>query len=161
MGRSHTRGRPIARFSHQEVLKMIAYLLLALAGPHQGGAPTNWQPLAGGPAVRYRWSRPTSNSCLVEFASDDRGEQLSFEAIANVIINRPSPPVIHESLSPLKSDPPIIVPQTSERVVSIELGRMGRDVRNIHDCYGVEAVRGQETKGTDTAPEARPKPRGK
>jgi hypothetical protein len=26
---------------------MIAYLLLALAAPHQGGAPTNWQPLMG------------------------------------------------------------------------------------------------------------------
>lgn len=138
---------------------MLAYLLLILVVPHPGGTPTNWQPLLGEPAVRYRWSLPTSNSCLVEFASDSPGTGLAFESVVKVITNRPESPVSQKSLSPLKPAPTMIVPQTSDRELTIQLVRMGQQARDIPDCYGIQMVKGRKAGSgtTESEPLSRPK----
>jgi hypothetical protein len=120
---------------------MIAYLLFALSTTHQGGAPTNWQHLMGEPAVKYRWSRPESNSCLMEFTSDDRGTALSFEVIASVISNRSQTALGKQRTSFGRTTSAPVVPRTSDRTIPVELTRMGRNVMDIQDCYGIEAVK--------------------
>jgi hypothetical protein len=132
---------------------MLAYLLFILAVPHPGGTPTNWQPLLGEPSVRYRWARPSSNSCLVEFASDNPTAGLTFQSIVKVITNRPESPVSQKSLSPLRAAPTVIVPQTSDREISIQLVRMGQDARDIPDCYGIQMLKGSKKDGGTTESE--------
>ena len=89
----------------------------------------------------YRWSRPDSNTCLVEFSNGNTSGQLSFDSVVKVIISRPQAPVKPTGLTPMKQQPTRITPQTSERRMSVQLFQMGRDVQRLNDCYGVAGVR--------------------
>src|SRR3954466_12068095 len=132
---------------------MVGILLLALA-VHPGQGPGDWVPLNGEPNVTYRWSRPDSNSCLVEFSNANTTGQLSLNSVVKIITNRPQQPVKATGLSPIKQQPTRITPQTSERRISVQLFQMGRDAERLHDCYGVMQVSATAAKsaGTDKTP---------
>lgn len=118
---------------------MFGVLLLALA-VHPGQGPGSWVALNGEPNVNYRWSRPDSNTCLVEFSTENTSGQLSFDTVVKIITNRPQAPVKSTGPTPIKQQPTRITPQTGERRISVQLFQMGRDAQRLNDCYGVMQV---------------------
>lgn len=120
---------------------MLAFLLLLLATQHPGAAPTDWAFVTGESHVKYRWSRPASNSCLVEFSSEDHLAARTFDAMARIVSNRPQAPVQPNSISAITPAPTHVRQQTADRAIHVELPRMGRDAEEIHDCYGIVQMR--------------------
>ena len=118
---------------------MFGILLLALA-VHPAEGPTPWLALNGEPDVSYRWSRPDSNTCLLEFSNENASGQRSFDTVVKIIMNRPQAPVKPTGQSAIKQQPTRITPQTSERRISVQLFQMGRDAQRLNDCYGVVQV---------------------
>ena len=118
---------------------MFLIFLFATIAPHPGGVPTDWQPLSGVQQVNYRWSRPTSNSCLIEVVAEGKtSEPLQLRINAKVLSRRPDPPIAPTPGSPIYVEPTKIKPQTEEREFSIALSPHGRAIEDIHDCYGVQ-----------------------
>lgn len=123
---------------------MVAFLFLLLAAQHPGATPTEWRPLTGEQNVKYRWSRPTANSCLVEFSSEDRQGARTFEISAKVVTNRPQGATQANSISAIAPAPTLIRQQTADRSMQVEVPRMGRDAAEIHECYGIVQVQSQK-----------------
>lgn len=128
---------------------MFGVLFLALA-VHPGEGPGPWLALNGEPNVSYRWSRPDSNTCLVEFSNGNTGDELSFDTVVKIISSRPQAPVKPTGLTPLKQQSTRITPQTSERRISVQLFQMGRDALRLNDCYGVMHVDATAKVARDT-----------
>jgi hypothetical protein len=128
---------------------MFGILFLALA-VHPGQGPGDWVALNGEPNVSYRWSRPDSNTCLVEFSNGNTSGPLSFDTTVKIITNRPQTPAKPTGLTPLKQQPTRITPQTGERRMSVQLFQMGRDAQRLHDCYGVMQVSATARTSVDT-----------
>lgn len=125
---------------------MVTLMLLALVTQHPGGPPSDWLPLSGEPKISYRWSRPSANSCMVEFESGERGNSLRFDVVAKILSSRPDAPVYPKESDRPAPEPTIIKPQTVERKMSIEVIRMGRNSETIHECYGVLSLQARAGK---------------
>jgi hypothetical protein len=114
--------------------------MFMLISQHPGGDAHSWRPLDGEPNVAYRWSQPDSNTCLVEFTSQDHTGPRSFETVAKIYTTRPQAPVKTKSISAIKPQATRIIPQVSERRVSVQLFRLGNDAQRLSNCYGVVQV---------------------
>jgi hypothetical protein len=112
-------------------------LLLLFVLPHVGGDPTPWQAVSGTDNVQYRWSRPASNSCLVEFENQDASQAAQFVAVATVVYTRPTNPVPTTGLAPRKSAPTIIKDKTEDREMPVHILRSGTYSASIDGCYRV------------------------
>ena len=115
----------------------MTFLLLLFALPHAGGDPTSWQTLPGADNVQYRWSRPASNSCLVEFENQDAKQAAQFTAVATIVYTRPTNPVPTTGLAPKKSGPTVIKDKTEDREMPVHILRSGRYSASIDGCYRV------------------------
>ena len=115
----------------------MTVLLLLFVLPHVGGDPSPWQALPGADKVQYRWSRPASNSCLVEFENQDMSQVAQFTAVATVVYTRPTNPVPTTGLAPRKSAPTIIKDKTEDRQMPVQLVRSGTYSASIDGCYRV------------------------
>lgn len=123
---------------------MLPILLFAAIAPTPGGLPSDWKSLNGISHVNYRWARPTSNSCVIEFAAvGEAPERLQLQIKVKVFNTRQAPQVEEQSDSAMTVEPTKIRPQTEDRVFSIELLRYNRGVESLHDCYGVNQVEAQ------------------
>jgi hypothetical protein len=143
---------------------MVPILLIAAALTQAAGAPpTDWKPLTGVTGVHYRWSRPTSNSCMVEFESAAASQELQFKVTASVASTNPPASLEYNPDSPMHVESTKIKPQVGDRVFSMRLARLGRDTKDIHDCYGVVGIRaatGPQSPGTTSQPFSQAKPGG-
>ena len=123
---------------------MIALLLLGFLVQHPGGLPGDWQALTGVPDLSYRWSRPASNSCLVEFrSSSSQNGDLDFQVTATIFTSSPPGPIQSKTGSVFRVEPTRVKPQLGDRVFSMRLRRMGQLSRDIHDCYGISEMKAQ------------------
>jgi hypothetical protein len=120
---------------------MIPFLLITSLMLNPGAPPTDWQPLGGVTGVHYRWSRPTSNSCLVEFEGAADPGVLQFQVTAKVLNTEPKGPIEYNPDSPMQIESTKIKPQLEDRAFPMRLVRFGRDNRDIHNCYGVLGIR--------------------
>jgi len=137
---------------------MHSFLIFAALLVSPGAPPKDWLPLTGMPQVNYRWSRPTSDSCLVEFAVVGVAtDTLQLQVNAKTLITRPAAPIEPMSGSPLHVEPTKIKPQTAPRAFSIQLQPHGRTVEDLHNCYGVMEVSAHK-KGARPDPTAPPSP---
>jgi hypothetical protein len=110
---------------------------------HPGSPPTDWSSVQGAPLVRYRWSRPALNSCLVEIENQDPTKAVRLNATASFVKNNPIP---QDSLSPAGDPNPenktIVRPQTSVRNFQVNLSRLARSTMSLTDCYGIVSLKG-------------------
>ena len=129
---------------------MTALLLLFIL-PHVGGDPTPWQAVPGADSVQYRWSRPESNSCLVEFENQDVRQAAEFTAVATVVYTRPTNPVPTTGLAPRKSAPTIIKDKTEDREMPVHIFRSGTYSASIDGCYRVMLLKASAPPSNDKA----------
>ena len=127
----------------------MTLLLLLFVLPHAGGAPTPWQAVSGTDNVQYRWSRPASNSCLVEFENQDANQAAQFTAVATVVYTRPTSPVPTTGLAPRKSGPTIIKDRTEDREMPVHILRSGTYSASIDGCYRVMLLKASAPVSND------------
>lgn len=141
---------------------MIALYLLLLVTQHPGGAPTDWKAVMGEPHVKYRWSKPAANSCLVEFSSDGQQAAQKFDAVARIVSNRPQGAVQPNSISAITPAPTVVRQQTADRSMQVQLPRMGRDAQELQNCYGIVQIQAQiKTKSQSPEQDAPQQQNGK
>lgn len=137
---------------------MIPLLLIGSLMVNPGAPPTEWKPLAGVTGIHYRWSRPTSNSCIVEFGSTGGSGVLHFQVTANVTTTNPPASLEYNPDSPMNIESTKIKPQKADRVFTIQLPQQGENSQYIHDCYGVGNVTATKGLGrSETTSQALPK----
>lgn len=126
-------------------------LFLLLVLPHVGGQPSPWQGVSGVDKVQYRWSRPASNSCLVEFNNAGASQPPPFTAGVTFVSNRPTKPLQPKGLPPKKSESEatIVRDQISERQLPVHLVKLGTYATSIEDCYRIVLVKAVVPSSTD------------
>jgi hypothetical protein len=113
--------------------------------------PTEWLPLTGTEKIEYRWSRPASNSCLIEFRSSDSTGAEKFTTVATVVTNAvPKPKTVYRVGAP--PVPPAIIKENKEdRTAAIEVGPSGTAVQSFDSCYRVVLVKGKDVSAHPSA----------
>ena len=134
---------------------MIALFLL-LALPHVGGEPGPWQTVTGVNKVQYRWSRPASNTCLVEFENQDIDQPAQFMAVATFAYTRPTKPVVTKSLAPKKDSPTVVKEKTIDRQLPVHIFRSGTYSTTIDSCYHVTLITASAPSSNDATETVQP-----
>jgi hypothetical protein len=133
---------------------MITLLLLGFLVQRPGGLPGDWQQLTGVPDLSYRWSRPTSNSCLVEFrGSPSQSGEIEFQVTATIFATLPPGPIQSKAGSAFRVEATRIKPQISDRVFAMRLRRLGQQSQDLHDCYGISQIKARPGIGHGAATE--------
>lgn len=135
-------------------------LLLLFVLPHVGGDPTPWQAVPGADNVQYRWSRPASNSCLIEFENENARQVAQFTVLATVVYTRPTNPVPTTGLAPRKSAPTIIKDKTEDREMPVHLVRSGTYSASIDGCYRVTMLKASAPPSNDKTMTEKPERAG-
>lgn len=116
--------------------------ILLLASVHPGGPSSDWISVDGASSVRFRWSRPASNSCLVEFQNSDSLNQIRMTAVAAYAGNRTETPVQPPGQNLGHVGPTIVRERKEEKHISATMDKLSKYIVSIPDCYRIDTIRG-------------------
>lgn len=119
---------------------MNSLLWIGLLLQTAGGLPGYWQLLSGVPDVSYRWSRPTSDSCSVEFRTPRAPQERTLNLEIRMIGARPGRTASDDSDNSFSRPSVPEKPKVVSQSVAIELSRDGQARQYIHSCYGIVSL---------------------
>ena len=112
--------------------RMCILILIGVAS-----ASTSWRKLGVVP-VRYRATYPLTNSCTLEFQSEDVSKTQTITAAVVIVMNRPIFSS-HES-HPEQPQPTDVREHRGQRTVYLRLKPLASESLSVSDCYNVIKV---------------------